>query len=75
MTPPLVTFAKPGGSAPPEVSVHVYGGVPPLAPSVTEYAAFTTAGGNAVVVMVSVPAVIVMLMLGEDATKPVESFT
>jgi hypothetical protein len=45
---PFEASDNPGGKLP-EVMLQVYGGVPPLAPNIAEYAAFTEPSGNAVV--------------------------
>jgi hypothetical protein len=49
---PAELIARPGGSAP-LASDHVYGGLPPVAPSVVEYGTPTVAAGSDVVVMTS----------------------
>src|SRR5262249_12498645 len=62
ITPELGASVNPAGSAPLAIA-HVYGGVPPLAARVAEYAAPTTPPGSAVVVIVSGPAATVSPVL------------
>jgi hypothetical protein len=74
--PLMVPFAlglKPAGSAPAEM-LQVYPPVPPLAPSVCEYAVLAVAPGNDVVVIVSGAMVTVMLSCF-DAVSPFASVT
>jgi hypothetical protein len=56
----LLVRPSPGGNEP-EMMLHVYGGVPPVAAREYEYAIPTAPLGGAVVVMVTVPDAIVIL--------------